>query len=112
MLLLEIIHTCIAAQQRLIGKVVHKVLQGCKLIKPKNIAVVLAFHMKMLDRILCPTCKKMANAHYIEHTIILVRRGTSVSLESSPGIFLLVRAESSDMSDKMADELTINELID
>lgn len=51
-------HTCIAAQQRLVSKVVDKVLQGCKLIKAKDIVVVLACHMKMLDRILCPMCKK------------------------------------------------------
>lgn len=88
----------------------HKVLQGCKLIKPKNIAVVLAFHMKMLDRVLCPTCKK--SQIHIEHTIMFVRRETSVSFKSSPIIFLLVRAESSGITDKMADKLTINELID
>lgn len=88
----------------------HKVLQGCKLIKPENIAVVLPFHMKMLDRVLCPTCKKWQM--HIENTIMFVRRETSVSFKSSPIIFLLVRAESSGITDKMADELTINELID
>lgn len=49
---------------------------------------------------------------HIEHTIMFVRRETSVSFKSSPMIFLLVRAESSGITDKMADELTINELID
>lgn len=88
----------------------HKVLQGCKLIKPKNIAVVLAFHMKMLDRVFCPTCKKWQM--HIEHTITLVRRETSVSFKSSPIIFLLVLAEGSGITDKMADELANNELID
>lgn len=110
MYLLAVIHTCITAQQRLVSKVMHKVLQGCKLIKPENIAVVPPFHMKMLDRVLCPTCKKWQM--HIEHTIMFVRRETSVSFKSSPIIFLLVRAESSGITDKMADELTINELID
>lgn len=46
--------------------------------------------------------QKMANVHYIEQSV----------LRAAQECFILVRAESSDISDKMADKLTINELID
>lgn len=50
----EILHTCVTAQQRLISEVADEVLEGCKLVKPKHIAVVAACHVKMLDWILRP----------------------------------------------------------
>lgn len=50
--------TCITAQQRLISKVVNKVLKSCKLVKPEHIAVsVSTCHMEMLDWILRPVCE-------------------------------------------------------
>lgn len=48
------LHTCVTAQKRLVSKVIDEVLQGCKHIKAKDVAVVFANHVKMLDRVLRP----------------------------------------------------------
>lgn len=54
------LHTCVTTQKRLVRKVIDEVLQGCKHIKAKVVAVVFANHMKMLHRILRPG-NNMAN---------------------------------------------------
>lgn len=50
----EVLHTCVTAQQRLVGEVVDKIVKGGELVKPEHVAAVLACHVKMLDRILRP----------------------------------------------------------
>ena len=50
----EVLRTCVTAQQRLVGEMVDKIVEGGELVEAEHVAAVFARHVEMLDGILRP----------------------------------------------------------
>lgn len=68
--------TSVAAQQRLVGKVVDKVLQRSKLVEAEGVAVVSARHLEVFDGVLGSAA---THTHQMIKTIQDFRRCERVS---------------------------------